>query len=189
MSLLSYNALCGLIESGVITNCDKENVNSASIDLTLGDKIMVERRHFSVLDGEPMVVTVDMLDKAADNFYEYTMNNRGYVLAPGECVLAHTVEVFNLPNWLSAEYKLKSTQARNFLNHLNAGWADAGWHGSVLTLEFVNHNRYHAIRIKPGIKCGQMVFFEHEDVPEDRSYAVRGQYNNDETVTKGGVLK
>jgi deoxycytidine triphosphate deaminase len=44
-------------------------------------------------------------------------------------------------------------------------------------------------RIKPGMKAGQMIFFEHEEVPADRSYAARGQYNNDRSVTAGKGLK
>ena len=117
------------------------------------------------------------------------MDDGGIVVPPGGVLLAETVEVFNLPDNISGEYKLKSTMARNFLNHLNAGWADAGWNGSVLTLEFVNHLQYHAVRVQPGMKCGQMIFFEHEEVPADRSYAARGQYNGDKRVTAGKGLK
>lgn len=194
MSLLSYTAICGLIEKGVIENACFDNVNSASIDLVLGRTIMVERpitAWRTDQDGVdvPVIKVIDMLDKNANHLETIEMGDNGYVVPPGGCVLAHTVEIFHLPNTLSGEYKLKSTMARNFFNHLNAGWADAGWHGSVLTLEFVNHLRNHAIRIRPGMKCGQMVWFEHEEVPADRSYAARGQYNKDVSVTAAKVLK
>ena len=179
MSLLSYRQICELIDRGVITG-SHDNVNSASIDIVLGRKIMVEKQRHE---------TINMLDKNAGHMDLIEMPDEGYVVPPGGCVLAESVELFNLPNNISAEYKLKSTMARNFFNHLHAGWADAGWHGSVLTLEFVNHLQYHSIRIKPGMKAGQMIFFEHEEVPEDRSYAARGQYNNDRSVTAGKGLK
>ena len=42
--------------------------------------------------------------------------------------------------------------------------------------------RHHAIRLQAGDRIGQVVFFEHELVPEDRSYAARGRYNGDTTV-------
>lgn len=180
MTLLAHDELCELIANGVIENSNFDHVNSASIDLCLGRRIMVEKHRED---------TINMLDKNANHLEIVELDDRGYVLKPGEFVLAETLEVFNLPNNISAEYKLKSTQARNGCNHLNAGWADAGWHGSVLTLEFVNHLRHHSIRLIPGMKCGQMVFFRHEEVPEDRSYAKRGSYNNDKTVMAGKGLK
>ena len=40
-----------------------------------------------------------------------------------------------------------------------------------------------------GVKIGQMVFFEHEPVPEHASYAVKGQYNNQKEVTESKELK
>lgn len=184
MSLLSYNQLCDLIDRGVIQNASYDNVNSASIDLVLGETILVERKPTGL-----ELPVVDMLDKKADIFDEIVMPPEGILIPPGGVLLAHTVEVFNLPNDLSGEYKLKSTMARNFFNHLNAGWADAGWNGSVLTLEFVNHLQHHWTRVKPFQKCGQMIFFDHEEVPADRSYAVRGQYNGDRSVSVGKGLK
>lgn len=184
MSLLSYTALCDLIERGVIDGAKFDHVNSTSIDLVLGRTIMVEKKEI----GE-FVPVIDMLDKGGLQFDTIEMGDDGYVVMPGEVVLAHSVEIFNLPSHISGEYKLKSTQARNFFDHLNAGWCDAGWNGSVLTLEFVNHMQHHAVRIKPGMKCGQILFFEHEEVPEDKSYAARGQYNGDKSVNAGKGLK
>lgn len=178
--LYSYNQLCNLIDRGVLQNAKHDNVNSASIDIVLGKTIMIERQGGGI---------INMLDKSGDHMERIEMGPHGYVVPPGGCVLAESVEMFNLPNNISAEYKLKSTMARNFFNHLNAGWADAGWNGSVLTLEFVNHLQYHSIRIMPGMKAGQMIFFEHDEVPEDRSYAARGQYNLDIGVTAGKGLK
>lgn len=178
--LLSYVELCDILEKGVLEKSDFQNINSASIDLVLGKTIMVEKQRSGI---------INMLDKSGDHLQTLIMGDEGYVVQPWEAILAETVEIFNLPNDISGEYKLKSTQARNFFNHLNAGWADAGWHGSVLTLEFVNHNRWHSVRIKPGMKCGQIVFFKHTEVPADRSYAARGQYNGDKSVTAGKGLK
>lgn len=186
MSLLSYNDLCTLLDLGVIEGAQPDNINAASIDLVLGSTIMVER---SPEPGEDWPLIIDMLDKNSNHLQTLEMGPEGYLVPPGGVLLANTVEIFHLPNNISGEYKLKSTQARNFFNHLNAGWADAGWHGSVLTLEFVNHNRYHWVRVKPGMKCGQMIFFQHAEVPADRSYAARGQYNGDKTVTAGKGLK
>lgn len=113
----------------------------------------------------------------------------GFVLMPGEVCLAHSVEVFNLPRWLTAEYRLKSSQARCFLEHLHAGWCDPGWTGSTLTLEFVNLSRFHPLKLRAGMKIGQITVTQHEEVPLERSYTVRGQYNNLKSVAQSGGIK
>jgi dCTP deaminase len=107
----------------------------------------------------------------------------GYDLKPGEFVLASTREVFNLPDDLACEFKLKSSLARAGLQHAVAGWADPGFHNSVLTLELSNSLRAHWLRLTPGQPIGQLVFFRGEPVPADRSYAARGQYCNDRQTT------
>ena len=77
---------------------------------------------------------------------------------------------------------LKSSRAREGLEHLMAGFCDPGWHGSRLTLELSNARRMHAVAIWPGMKIGQMVFHKMEGIP-GRSYAVTGRYNGDLGVT------
>jgi dCTP deaminase len=173
--LLSYDALLGLMERGLLMNAEPDQVNGTSIDIRLGTTIMVEER------GEAHWVS--LADRTPLSMFRVEMNPHGYVLAPGEFVLAQSVEVFNLPRNVSAEYKLKSSLARIGLEHLNAGWCDAGWHGSVLTLELKNMTRNHHIRIRPGDHIGQMVFFQHEEVPLEASYTVRGRYNGDTSVS------
>lgn len=180
MSLLSYEELQDLIRSGVI-NADPANVNSASIDLTLDGVIMVESRH--KLPAGWCSAPVDLMKKESIKMDRVELTDEGYILEPGQFILASSVEVFNLPNNISAEYKLKSTLARNGLEHLNAGYADAGFFGSKLTLEFKNMNQFHSLLIKPGMKCGQMIFFQHEPVPAHASYSVKGQYNGQQEVT------
>lgn len=190
MSLLSYEALVNLVEQGILEGSDESHINAASIDLVLGNTFWVEKDPRGGMREGDLWPVVDMLDKNATHLEKIIVSDGyGTIVPPGGILLAQTKEVFNLPDWLSAEYKLKSTMARNFFNHLNAGWADAGWNGSVLTLEFVNHNRYHAVRVRPGQKCGQMIFFKHEEVPSHASYATKGQYNGDKEATPGKGLK
>jgi len=183
--LISYNGLLDLIYNNII-NADVENVNSSSIDITLGNRLLVESQPF---DPNNRVVDISDKDQCITTVEWFGANGEPFILLPGECVLASSMETFNLPNHISAEYKLKSSMARNFLEHLNAGWCDAGWHGSKLTLEFKNMNQYHALVIRPGMKIGQVVFFNHESVPDEKSYAVRGQYNGDQSVQKSKGVK
>lgn len=176
MSLLSYTELCELIEQGVIKNSDYSHVNSSSIDIRLGDKILVE--------AGSLCETVE-LNKKGKLFTDSIdlVKEKYFLLFPNKFILAQSMEVFNLPNNISAEYKLKSSMARIGLEHLNAGWCDAGWNGSVLTLELKNMTTNHQIILRPGDFIGQVVFFKHAPVPEDKSYAVRGSYNGDKEVS------
>lgn len=187
MGLLAYNDLLVLVEKGIIQGADIEQVNSSSIDITLGDSLMVERgcQRESPEHGElhPTRI-VDISKRESLGMDKLYMNARdGYLLAPGAFVLAQSRETFHLPRTVSAEYKLKSSMARSGLEHLNAGWCDPGWSGSVLTLELKNMTRHHWLRIRPGMRIGQMVFFRHAEVPLERSYTARGRYNNDTEVT------
>lgn len=165
--LLSYTEICELIEQGVIEFSSYDLVNSASLDIRIGPKVFMEM--------EPQDI-VYLCDRDS-----LTMMETGlpYIIAPGDFILAQSLEVFHLPNNISAEYKLKSSMARIGLDHLNAGWCDAGWNGSVLTLELKNTTNFHHIGLSEGDKIGQLVFFKHTPVPYDRSYAVRGRYNGD----------
>ena len=189
MSLVAFEQLVKLVEKGVVT-AHFDDINSASIDLTLGDEIMVERWH----DPQDMPI-IDISKKETLDMRKVTIPEEGYILKPGEFILATTVNVFNLPDGTgidlgdgvaySGEYKLKSSMARVGLEHLNAGWADAGWHGSNLTLELKNLTQYHGLKLRAGMKIGQFVMFSHEAIPKDRSYASRGRYNGQDGVTAG----
>lgn len=186
MSLLSYNRLCELVEQGVITGVQHDQINATSIDLTLGDNVLIERMHptaRSIRRGEQMVTIVSLQDRTPLYMGPHNLAEDGHLLLmPNRFILAQSAQTFNLPNNISAEYKLKSSMARIGLEHLNAGWCDAGWNGSVLTLELKNMTQHHAIQLRAGDRIGQIVFFEHEPVPADRSYAARGRYNGDTKV-------
>jgi dCTP deaminase len=175
VSLLSYNELVKLVEDGVITNVRDGAINASSIDIHLAPKILVEanrRKTVTYAKREPL------------GMYEIDLNAKGgFDIPPGGFLLASSVEMFNLPADISAQYRLKSSMARIGLEHLNAGHCDAGWHGSALTLELKNITQFHTIRLTAGDPIGQMVFWRHEEVPAERSYAARGRYNHNETVS------
>ncbi len=176
MSLISHTELVELVEQGVI-NAPIENINGTSIDITLGNEIMVEDQHsfcYSV---------VDLKAKESLQMSKKVISETGFPILPNEFILATTQETFNLPNNISAEYKLKSSLARSGLQHLLAGWCDPGWNNSKLTLELKNVTKSHQLLLKPGMKIGQIVFWKCEPVPNHANYAKTGQYNNQETVT------
>ena len=189
--LLAYNEIVTLLDEGVVTRASHDRINSSSLDIILGSKILAERPIKKIRGGgdpqprynDETLEKVVLRDRDQLNMTEFDLLRDGpFHLYPGEFILAHSEEIFHLPYNISAKYALKSSMARIGLEHLNAGWCDAGWHGSVLTLELKNVTRNHVIVLHAGDKIGQMIFWEHSEVPHEKSYAARGNYNKDRTV-------
>lgn len=153
-------------EEAMVLPFDPELLNPASLDVTLGNHLMVEVEH------TPELLLLEI--------GHHTQANP-YLLAPGEFVLAQTRELFNIPNGVAAQFVLKSSRAREGIEHLLAGFADPGFHGSVLTLELQNARRLHSVPIWAGMKIGQILFYQMAAQPEI-SYSVKGHYNRDRTV-------
>lgn len=189
MSLLSYNELVRLTQEGVITLNGKpvptEFINGTSIDIHLGEMINYEGTYLGRLRPH---VTRSIKNRDHLALMEHSLiKDKVYTLKPNEFILAHSQEIFNLPNDITAEYKLKSSGARLGLNHSLAGWCDPGWNGSVLTLELKNITRYHYIELNYMDLIGQMIFYRVNSVAKENSYETRGRYNGDKSVS--GVKK
>ena len=169
MSVLADWEIRSLCEaSQMVWPFDEKLLNPASLDVRLGPNLMIEVR------DQPELMRIDISDRT---------ENDPYLLLPGEVCLAETVEQFNLPDSISAQFVLKSSRARDFYGHMLAGWCDPGWYGSKLTLELKNERRHHPLPLYPNLKIGQMVFFRMSAVPL-KSYAHPevGHYNNHDTV-------
>ena len=184
--LLSHDEIEELLELNIVEYAEPELINAASLDIRLGIEILVERPApcYSPSDSSLGLKQVTLRDRDPLNMVPHNLTREGpFMLYPGEFILAHSHEVFNLPNHIRASYALKSSMARIGLEHLNAGWCDAGWNGSSLTLELKNITRYHVIVLHHLDKIGQMVFFKHKAVKQEHSYATRGRYNGDRGVS------
>ena len=156
-------ALC---DSGMVSPFDPALVNPASLDVRLGGTLLIESAQGPELVPYPL----------AGHTQEHP-----YCLQPGQFCLAQTVETFHLPDHLAAEFRLKSSRAREGLDQALAVWADPGWHGSVLTMELRNNRQLHPVALWPGMRIGQMVFHSMLSVPV-RSYRETGRYCGDTTV-------
>lgn len=177
MSLISYEELCELVSREVIHPVDLKDVNGTSIDVHLGPIIMAER-------GSDNQKVVSLRDKERLAMQRIDITDAYYDLRPGEFILAQTVEMFNLPADISAEFKLNSSGARIGLDNALATWCDPHWNGSVLTLELKNLTQFQTIRLHHNARIGQMIFHRSLPVPFKAGYAVRGRYNGDKE-TKG----
>lgn len=174
--LLSYNELRKLVERNVIEGVDLRDVNGTSIDIHLGNTLLVEQGN----DHADLIV--DIMKRTNFQSKKVDITNTPYDMRPGEFLLAHTIEKFNLPNNISAEFRLKSSGARSGLQNSFACHCDPGWYGSTLTLELKNYLQYHKLRLTYGMAVGQMLFHIVEPVPADKDYAARGRYCNDASV-------
>lgn len=183
MSLVTHTELRSLLAAGALMPFDESRINGASVDVTLGDVIWRE----VMLPSDD--ACVDLAAKDVPRMLDYKMDADGFLLRPGDFILAQTAELFDLPDDTAIEFKLKSSAARAGLNHSLAGWGDPGWHGSVLTLELSNLCRYHSLRLRPNMPIGQVVFWRGAQVPKHASYRSRGQYNGDTTAQPSKGLR
>jgi dCTP deaminase len=167
MAILPDHEIHQLCAAGMVTPFDPSLVNPASLDLRLGGQLLIESCESPQLVPYP-------LDQHSES--------DPYLLQPGQFVLAQTVETFNLPPTTAAQFVLKSSRAREGLEHLMAGFADPGFNNSVLTLELHNSRQLHCVPIWAGMKIGQLVFMRMASAPLV-DYSVTGHYNNDRTVT------
>lgn len=173
MSLLSHNELINLVQNRVIT-ASLDNINGTSIDVTLADDFLSEVQGTSIIVNPAVVATTP--------WETLTSCDGKITLAPGEIILGRSEETFNLPNNISAEYKLTSSLARLGLDHSNAGWCNPGWNNSSLTLELKNNLQHHSIILTAGMKIGHMVFYLHEYAPK-----YNGSYNNTLRTTEASM--
>lgn len=174
--LLSYTEIRELVDAGVVKGVADGAINATSIDVRLGTRLLIEDK------PAPNDFVRDLSRREPIALREVTMDHRGFIMTPGQFVLAGTMEQFFLPDDISMQFLLKSSMGRNGLEHANSTWCDAGWRESVLTLEIRNVTQYHSLLIKPGMFVGQMKVFKHTRVPGEQSYSARGRYNNDGCV-------
>lgn len=184
--LQSYSQLVELLDERVIEGASLADVNAASVDLTLGNTFYVEApvEQPPRLDvGRQGPPVISLRRRESPRFTKVVLEpGQPFIALPGAFFLACTQQRFNLPDDLSAEYKLRSHMARCGLNHMLAGWCDAGWHDSVLTLEFKNELQYSAIELMEGDPAGQIVCMRHLKVPNHASYAEKGRFNGDHSA-------
>lgn len=158
--------LCSQVERPMVSPFDPELLNPASLDVRLGDTMLIESAE------SPEMVPYPFKRHSQENPYK---------LAAGQFVLTPTMEMFDIPKGLAAEFKLKSSRAREGLDHALAAWCDPGWHGSVLTLELRNIRQLWSVPIWPGMRIGQIIFRSLSAQPL-RCYAETGRYNGDAEV-------
>lgn len=178
MSYLNHNQIVDLVRNGEMQGVSGGCINAASLDVRLGDTILIERSN-----ENQRVIDYRRRDKLS--MQEIKLTEGGFIIRPGEVFLAHTVEKCNFADDTAALFRIKSSMGRMFLEHMDAGWVDPGFHGA-LTLEFKNMSNFHSILLRPYDPIGQLVFFKGDAVSAEQSYRRRGNYNGNDGVRQAG---
>ena len=113
MSVLVDHQIREWAENGGIDPFERENINPASIDLRLGGEFV------NIVTGERF---------RADSI----------TLVPGDAIIATTMEYIRMPATCVGKVFLKSSRAREGLDHALAGFIDPGFRGEI-TMEFHSH--------------------------------------------------
>lgn len=132
---------------------DVDCINPASIDLKLGDKF------------------VDLETDRGFRAYQNLI-----IIRPGDAYLATTLEYIKMPTNRVGVLYLKSSLARQGLDHALAGFVDPGFEGT-LTMELHSHR---PITLRPGQRIVQLVLYECYE--PSRSY--NGRYQGQKGPTR-----
>jgi len=163
--ILPDHQIHALCEQGMVSPYDRDLCNPCSLDVRLGSTLLIESAQSPELVRYPL---------------EGHTQDRPYWMSPGQFVLSGTLEYVRIPETICAQFALKSSRAREGIEHLLAGWIDSGFWG-VITLELHNSRQLHPVALWPGMRIGQLVFSRLASTPE-RSYAVTGRYHQAQGV-------
>jgi len=168
-----------LLKNGLISNCDENHwkplLNPASLDVTLGDTILIVNKNLNPYKNYDEWTIKSWEDDNSKFFNTVSIKDSYITLNPSEFILANTFEQFNIPLNYAATFMLKSRLGRVGLDHQLAGWIDPGFKGTV-TLELVNSFPY-PIRLKAGQRIGQLKF-EKLDIELQEKDGYNGNYQN-----------
>lgn len=150
--LLSDRDIRAEIDAGrvVLDPWDPAMVQPSSVDVRLD-------RYFRLFDNHKYPFIDPAQDQPDLTRLVEVDPEEGFVLHPGEFVLASTLETVTLPDDLAARVEGKSSLGRlGLLTHATAGFVDPGFSGHV-TLELSNVATL-PIMLWPGMKIGQFCF-------------------------------
>lgn len=198
-STLSDKAIQREIAEGniFISPYDRENLSTASYDVTLGRYFYRENREAKGIsfynpysakdvarvwgdqDAYHQAMSVTDWRKHNNNFFLENIGDHEEIilLDPGETILAHTNEfIGGCDNTIVTMMKARSSTGRNFVEVCKcAGWGDVGYHNRW-TMEITNNSTKYQVPLVVGRRIAQLVFFKTEGV-EDKLYTDTGKYH------------
>lgn len=132
----------------------KDNLGPDSLDVRLGNKLLISRNINNVIDPKNPL-----------NYWEKIEINKGFMLMPGQFVLGSTMEKLRLGKNIAAQIEGRSSIGRlGIMVHVTAGVVHAGFgirEPSSITLEIYSVNP-NPVMIYSGMKIAQLAFFRLE---------------------------
>lgn len=130
-----------------------EQLQPCSLDIRLGDE-------FAEYDTNRNEATlyIDSSEQIPESCVERTEIKDKIWIYPDDFYLANTKEYIEIPSYLGAEVRGRSSIGRLGLEvHSTAGWIDAGFKGE-LVLE-ISNNSSNPVSLEPGMRIAQLVFY------------------------------
>ncbi|MEK9208695.1 MAG: hypothetical protein AAB910_01310 [Patescibacteria group bacterium] len=204
MSVLSKPEILKHLKLGnvVISPFNLDNVANSSYDVRLGKYFFRQDpiKHSQILnpfyeksvrrmyDGVEEAILVSEIKSKLNPFYGFSGKDRVILIAPGETILAHTIEfiggkngIGNLPA-ITTEMRARSSIGRIGIAVCKcAGWGDIGY-VNRWTMEITNFSNV-IIPLPVGVRIAQIIFHETIKVPEIDKYSEKGKYQTSEKIS------
>lgn len=148
----------------LITPFDEDSLQAGSYDLHLDDEIKIPR-YPDIVNASQNVTYVDDTKK-------------GFIMQPGQLILASTKEKVNIPEDITAKVEGISSVGRLGLIIQTAGVIDAGFRGHI-TLELFNASGSQ-IDLTDFDRIGQLLFYQ---MPDKAEKPYKGKYQDQDGVT------
>ncbi len=203
MSVLSKPEILKHLKEGniVITPFNKTNVANSSYDVRLGKYYFRQNpiKHSQILnpfyeksvrrmyDEVEEAVLVSEIKSKLNPFHGFSNKDKVILIAPGETILAHTIEFIGGKNGtkdlsaVTTEMRARSSIGRIGISVCKcAGWGDIGY-VNRWTMEITNFSNV-IIPLPVGVRIAQIIFHETVAVPDIDKYSDKGgkyQTSND----------
>lgn len=184
----------------VIDPLKRENINTSSVDVTLGEYYFREQSSdagkaiyspWSEIDVRSVWGEAQKAEKAGiyakRNGFSLPEgikeNDKVIWIRPGETILGHTNEFIGGAREITTMMKARSTLGRNFIEVCKcAGWGDVGYINRW-TMEITNNSRHYIIPLVVGRRVAQIIFFEVGEITQE-DYSKSGKYQNSLDLSK-----
>ncbi len=157
---IRYELIHGELNIENLGNLDRQ-IQPCSVDIRLGDSYS----EYDFPEGHVIDPVQDDIDK---HTLEHEIPEEGLIVEPGETYNVNSMEVVDLPSYIKGQLTGRSSLGRLHVKvHQTAGLFDPGFRGTVV-FEVANELDY-AVRLRPGMRIGQMEFQLLES-PAERPY-------------------
>jgi len=204
MSVLSKPEILKHLKAGniIITPFNLDNAANSSYDVRLGKYFFRQDpiKHSQVLNpfyeksvrrmynGVEEAILVSEIRSRLNPFHGFSVKDRVILIAPGETILAHTIEFIGGKNGIgdlpaiTTEMRARSSIGRIGIAVCKcAGWGDIGY-VNRWTMEITNFSSV-IIPLPVGVRIAQIIFHETVKVPEIDRYSKKGKYQTSEKIS------